>query len=311
MTFARPPAGDDPNWPRASTWLAGDRDSPPRGERLRIVGVPCSVGSISPSEAWRTPARVREALERLSPWDPVTGGDLSTIDVSDLGDWPVADLDLDAAVAAIREHAESLDPNVSVHAFLGGDNAITRPCMKGLFPDLSDVGLITLDAHHDVRDLDDGPRNGTPVRGLILDGLDPHDVVQIGVGRFTNSAHYAGWCHERGITVITAAQVHADGIDAAVEAALHHLENVSNIYVDVDMDVLDMAFAPACPGARPGGLSPEQLYRAVTTLGTQGQVRAADFVEVDASADHDGRTLMAMAMTLLAFAAGIATRPRP
>jgi hypothetical protein len=182
-------------------------------------------------------------------------------------------------------------------------------CATGLFDgDLARAGLITLDAHHDVRHLDDGPRNGTPVRGLVADGLDPTRVVQIGIGRFTNSHAYATWCHERGIRTITAPEVHAAGIDEAVAVALDHLDDVAAIYVDLDVDVLDVAHAPACPGARPGGLTPDQLMRAASLLGAEPRVRAADLVEVDASADHDGRTVMATAMTLLAFAAGVALR---
>ncbi len=311
MTFARPPAGDDPLWPRASGWLDGSLrppGAPVAGEPLRVVGVPCSVGSISPSAAWRTPPAVRQALVRLSPWDPVGERDLALMDVADLGDWDVAGLGLVEAVAEIRGRAAELDPSEAVHVFLGGDNAITRPCARGLLGDLSGVGLITLDAHHDVRHLDDGPRNGTPVRGLISDGLDPASVVQIGIGRFTNSAAYAAWCRERGVHVITAPEVHARGIEAAVAQALERLAGVDALYVDLDVDVLDVAHAPACPGARPGGLTPEQLLTAATLLGAQPRVRAADLVEVDATADHDGRTVMATAMTLLAFAAGVAGR---
>jgi formiminoglutamase len=312
MTFARPPAGDDPQWPRASAWLAGDlrdEEAPVLGEPLRVVGAPCSVGSISPSEAWRTPPAVRQALARLSAWDPVTGRDLAGMDVADLGDWDVAELELARAVEVMLHHAGSLDPAAAVHVFLGGDNAVTRPCAAGLLgPDLGRVGLVTLDAHHDVRHLDDGPRNGTPVRGLIEDGLDPTHVVQIGIGRFTNSAAYAAWCDAQGIRWVTAPEVHDRGIDAVVGDALDHLEGCDAIYVDLDVDVLDVAHAPACPGARPGGLTPDQLYRAATLLGSEPRVRGADLVEVDAASDHDGRTVMATAQTLLAFAAGVASR---
>jgi arginase family enzyme len=78
--------------------------------------------------------------------------------------------------------------------------------------------------------------------------------------------------------------------------------------VDLDVDVLDAAFAPACPGARPGGLAPADLLTAARRLGAEPRVAAADLVEVDASADADGRTVMVTAMAALAFAAGVAER---
>ena len=57
-------------------------------------------------------------------------------------------------------------------AFLGGDNAITRPLVNGLAEgDLDRVGILTLDAHHDVRITDNGPTNGSPIRGLSEAGF--------------------------------------------------------------------------------------------------------------------------------------------
>lgn len=310
MTFARPPAGDDALWPRASAWLDGSlggarTDAP----ILRVVGVPTSVGSISASAAWRTPSEVRAALQRLSPYDPVEGIDLArAVRAEDLGDWDVAGLDLQSAMDRTGEKAAGLDVDAAVHVFLGGDNAITRPVVTGLHgPDLDRVGVITLDAHHDVRHLDDGPRNGTPIRGLVADGIDPTHVVQLGIGRFTNSRPYADWCREHGIGVVTMRDVHANGIGWAVDRALAQLDGVDVIHLDVDMDVLDVAYAPACPGARPGGMTPDQLFEAVRRLGGHPRVRSADLVEVDPTTDEGGRTVMATAMALLAFAVGVAT----
>lgn len=309
MSFTRPPAGDDPQWPRASAWLgSGDPASAP----LQVVGVPTSVGSISPSDAWRTPPTVRQALARLSPWDPDTGTDLqAALPCADLGDWPVAELDLEPAMHEVLRLARDLDRD-AVHVFLGGDNAITRPWVVGRCgPDLSRVGLVTLDAHHDVRHLDDGPRNGTPVRGLLADGLPGANVVQLGIGAFTNSHAYADWCREQGITWRTADEVRAVGAAAAMRDALDRLAHCEVIAVDLDVDVLDSAYAPACPGARPGGLTPTDLVAAARVAGADPRVVGADLVEVDATTDVDGRTVMATAMALLAFAAGVASRPAP
>ena len=312
MTFDRPPATDDPQWPRASAWLAGEDDTRTHedAQRLRVVGVPTSAGSISHSEAWRTPGAVREALQRLSTWDPVTGTDLrEAVAVEDLGDWDVADLDLGTAMARVRDHAGALEVAAATHVFLGGDNAITRPLTTGLHgPDLDQVGVITLDAHHDVRHLDDGPTNGSPIRGLVEDGVLGHHVFQLGIGRFTNSPAYARWAADQRIRSITTDEIHLHGITWAVRQVLGHLPDVRTIHVDLDLDVLDVASAPACPGARPGGLLPHQLFTAAALLAAEPRVRSFDLVEVDASADPDGRTVMATASTLLHIAAGLARR---
>lgn len=312
MTFDREPAADDPQWPRASAWLDGSDATVPDDDapRLRVVGVPTSAGSISHSEAWRTPPAVRRALARLSTWDPVGGVDLRTaVAVEDLGDWDVADLALVPAMDRVHDLAAGLDDTAAVHVFLGGDNAITRPVTTGLLgPDLDDIGVITLDAHHDVRHLDDGPTNGSPVRGLLADGLPGANVVQVGLGRFTNAPVHARWAAAHGIRGITVDQVHERGIRWAVGEALAHLSHVRAIHVDLDVDVLDVAHAPACPGARPGGLLPHHLHEAAGLLAAAPRVRSFDLVEVDAATDHDGRTVMVCATTLLRIASGLTDR---
>ena len=83
------------------------------------------------------------------------------------------------------------------------------------------------------------------------------------------------------------------------------------VYVDLDVDVLDRAFAPGCPGARPGGITPRQLFEAAFAAGIHSSVRAVDIVEVDPEADVAHLTVDAAALTLLNVAAGFAAREPP
>jgi arginase family enzyme len=205
--------------------------------------------------------------------------------------------------------AESL-PAAPVKAFLGGDNALTRPLVRGLCAgDLSRVGVLTLDAHHDVRLTAGGPTNGSPIRGLIEDGLPPNRVVQVGIHSFANSSEYRAYCAEWGIEVVTMNTVDEVGAGWVVTSALQDLARRCDwIYVDVDVDVLDLAFAPACPGARPGGMTPRQLAAACRASGAHPKVRAVDFVEVDPGRDRDGLTVMNAATAFLSFVSGMTAR---
>jgi arginase family enzyme len=194
--------------------------------------------------------------------------------------------------------------------FVGGDNAITRPLVTGLWgDDLAATGVLTFDAHHDVRTLDRGPSNGSPIRGLVEDGLPPAHIVQVGIHTFANSAAYRRWCEERGILVISMRRVQKDGIDSVVNGALGRLAGrCARIFVDFDIDVLDRAFAPACPGSRPGGMAPRDLLRAAELCGAHPGVAACDLVEVDPERDRDDLTLMNTAAVLLSFASGLVLR---
>jgi formiminoglutamase len=297
---------NDPLWPRASQWLAGGGS--PTGPRLGVVGVPLSRTSISPSGAHTTPTAVRAALRRFATYHADLDVDLDVLSVTDAGDLKVTELEGQAALAAVDAGVGEL-PTFDLLVLLGGDNAITRPAMRTLLPRLASAGLLTLDAHHDVRGFHAGPTNGTPVRGLIDDGLPGEHVVQIGIGSLTNSRAYRAWCDERGITVVSADQARSRGVGALVRAELDRLAaTCDDVYVDLDVDVVDRAFVPGCPGARPGGLLPSDLLAAAAEAGRHPSVRAVDIVEVDATADPSGITADLAAMCLLSSAAGLAAR---
>lgn len=295
----------DPGWPNASIWLTEEAIEP----ELLIVGVPSSQASINASRADLAPLEVRHRLDRFSTFHGELGVDFGSVRVRDMGNWAVSEIAMTPMIDEVIGLARAL-PKVNLSLFIGGDNAITRPLVAAQATDLADVGLITFDAHHDVRSLKDGPTNGTPIRGLIEEhGLRGRNVVQIGSHSFANWAHYRNYCDEVGITVVTAQHVERIGVKAAVDVALNQLSAICDIiYVDVDIDVLDRAFAPACPGARPGGLTVRQLAQGVALCAAHPAVTTMDFVEVDPTADVGHQTLDVLAHLLLTAVAGYATR---
>jgi arginase family enzyme len=133
-------------------------------------------------------------------------------------------------------------------------------------------------------------------------------VIQIGIQPFTNSAAYARVAREEGITVVTADEVYLRGIGLVVNHALASLgERADAIYVNLDVDVLDRAFAPACPGSRPGGLQPWMLRQAARLCGQHPRVLIMDIVEIDPTKDVADATSLAAASFLLAYASGMAS----
>lgn len=295
---------DDRLWLRASDWILGHTDGSPT---IDLVGVPSSVASITPSNARTAPAAFRAALAGFSPFDGEREIDLTSVAVVDHGDLGIDDTSMVTSQAEIAARVTELEL-AGIPVFVGGDNAITRPLVRTVADDLSRIGVITLDAHHDVRVLDDGPRNGTPIRGLIEDGLPGSNVVQIGIHSFANSAAYRRYCDEHDITVIPMTEVDERGAEGVAAVALDRLGHLEAIYVDFDIDVLDRAYAPGCPGARPGGMTPRQLGGVGFELGRHRHVVAADLVEVDPDRDRDGVTMQAMVHTFLSFVAGVAAR---
>jgi formiminoglutamase len=293
----------DPHWPRASAWLAG-ACLPHAIGSLTILGAPSAQGSITPGRCDLAPAAIRKALERFSTYDLNTGRDVRLLRVQDLGDLDIATLTPEQAFEPIRDAVAG--PTL---VLLGGDNSITRPGVHGLGPDLKQCGLLTLDAHFDLRHLEGGLTNGNPVRTLLRDGLPGDHIFQIGLQSFANSEAYAAVAWEAGIHVASADCVRDRGIDHVLHDALDHLDQrVERIYVDLDLDVLDRIYAPAAPGARPGGLMPHQVRRAAYLCGAHPKVGILDLVEIDPTRDIADATVLTAAACLLEFASGILGR---
>jgi formiminoglutamase len=201
-----------------------------------------------------------------------------------------------------------LAPRARLILAVGGDNSITRSVGLALWQqDPSRGGLITVDAHHDLRD---GRSNGSPVRELIEAGLPGARVVQIGIASFANSPAYAARARELGITVITREQVERRGVDDVMAQALEITAAApGGVYVDLDVDACDRAVVPACPAALPGGFSAFQMRRLAYLAGHSPFVRCVDITEVDAAADSaDQRTVRLGALLMLEAACGLASR---
>jgi formiminoglutamase len=284
----------DPLWPRAGDWpaLAGHVD-------LALIGVPTWRTSISATNAGQTPDAVRAMIPRYSEFFHAGGRALTFADCGNATD---PDADEDAAIAVIA----AVDADLLVA--LGGDNAATVPTALGRWGDrLATAGLVTVDAHYDLRD---GRSNGSPVRRLVEAGLDGRRVVQVGISDFANSAEYAARARDLGITVVLRdellrrpmADVMAEALELAGSAG-------GPVHVDLDVDACDRSVAPACPASVPGGIAAHELRAAARAAGRHPLVESIDLVEVDATADTpDARTVRLVALCVLEAAAGLALR---
>ncbi|MGN7797502.1 arginase family protein [Leifsonia sp. 22587] len=294
------PLSVDPLWPRAGGWAPLGPD----GADLTLLGIPTHETSLSPTGAQATPGAVRDALRRYSAFVP--GLDVEALRFADAGDVesPDAPGGRERAIDAMA-HAVGLS---RLTVAVGGDNALTVPAALGAFgPDLGAAGLITLDAHHDLRD---GRSNGSPVRELLEAGLDGRRVVQIGIADFANSAAYTRRAAEHGITVIPRDALHTRPLDDVVAEALEIAGAAGGpVHVDLDVDVCDRSVAPGCPASVPGGLAAWELRRVARLLAASPSVRSIDIAEVDATADApDQRTVRLAALLVLEAAAGLASR---
>ena len=288
-------------WQRANTLFKPNL----KQADIALLGFPVHKSSITPNSCHLAPKAIRSALARYSTYSASGDVDLRELKITDLGD--VTGADSNNGKKVIAKKVSGLLDRYGLLIALGGDNSITYTVTSGLFGDLSKVGLITLDAHHDLRD---GNSNGSPVWRLIQAGLPGKNIVQIGISDFANSKEYSDRAKEAGIFVITRAQLRNKSIQDAMKQAFAHLgRNVDHIYVDLDVDVCDRSVAPACPAATPGGISADELRQAAFLAGANYKVRAVDITEIDPKRDSkDERTVRLAALLVLEIAAGYKTR---
>lgn len=269
------------SWFSAADLLTRDAAAP-----VALLGAPLGLGSITPTRCDLAPEKVRAALKRMSVYDLETETDLSTLRVFDAGDVAVAKLEPADALNPIVKQLEPLVRDHFLTLLVGGNNAVTRPAIHALDPTLQRVGLLTLDAHFDLRDTDCGLTNGNPVQALLEDGMPGSHIAQIGLLPFANTKKAHQKAKDAGIYVATAAACRAQGFAAIAENALERLAGRCDvIHVDFDIDVIERGLLPGAPGARPGGVTPQDFFDATRLICAHPQVRSVDLTEFDPALD--------------------------
>lgn len=294
---------NDSKWRSAAT-MVFDRPIDAR-RNVAMFGVATYQTSVSPRSSTSTPDAIRAALHRYSTWSWASRVDLADyVAVVDHGD--VTDPDGDGARERLAAMLEEVDTPLAM--FLGGDNAATWHALGAFAGEqLDQFGLITLDAHLDMRD---GRSNGSPVRQLLDEGLDARHVVQVGLGEYSNSAAYARDSLKRGVRIIERDAFHREDATVIARRALEVArQGGRQVYVDIDLDVADRSVVPGCPASAPGGLSADEVRRFVRELTSSKHVVAIDFTEVDVDQDApDQRTVRLAALLVLEALAGVQRR---
>jgi arginase family enzyme len=290
-------------WPNLSDLVS----SASEGARIGLVGAPLAAGSVTPGRCDLAPALLRATLRRIGRYDVETRGELAT-EILDYGDVELGDLTIDGATDPIREAVAASTAQHELTLLVGGNNAVTRPGVLGLGLPLDRIGLITLDAHFDMRDLDQGLGNGNPVRALLEDGLPGANIAQVGLASFANSRKMHEDAIAAGNLAVTMAEVRRDGINEAVKRALAHVSHCEAVAVDCDIDVIDRSQFPAAPGARPGGMAVHDFFAAVRELASCPRVRLIDLTEWDPPLDATDLSALTAARWVAECLAGFEMR---
>ncbi|WP_061808944.1 formimidoylglutamase [Rossellomorea vietnamensis] len=281
-------------------WVEGKKGD------IAIIGAPLSKPSISHSGASFAPDAIRRCLNSFTTYNIERGTDLADDNktIIDFGDIIMHPTSIEESHQRIYESTKvAVSTNAAPFTIiLGGDHSITTSTVKAIKETKGTVGIIQFDAHHDLRNTEDGgPTNGTPFRRLLEGGhIQGEHLIQIGIRNYANAKAYHDYAIEQGVTVYTMKDVRPQNITKLIQESLAQLESkVDTIYLSVDMDVLDQAFAPGCPAIGPGGMHPDTLTEAVQTALHHPKVHTMDIVEIDPTLDIRDMTSRVASLLLL------------
>jgi formiminoglutamase len=280
-----------------------------QGEEVKgvaIAGAPLSKTSISHSGAFLAPQTIRSMLQSFSTYSIEQETDLWDNVITDFGNIEMHVTDLIESQSRIYSALKEIQQK-HAHAVvitIGGDHSVSASAIKAFQETRGRVGIIQFDAHFDLRNLEDGgPSNGTPFRQLIENGvIEGNQLIQLGIRDFSNGKLYHEYAKEHGVTVHTMGDIRREGLLTVLKKSVEQLkQSTESIYISLDMDVLDQAYAPGCPAIGPGGLDSHSLIEGIQYLGEVEEVKGMDIVEIDPSLDFRNMTSRLAAFIIMQF----------
>jgi agmatinase len=262
-----------------------------------IVGAPFDGGVTNRPGARYGPRAIRAAsnLGRGAYHLGLEVQPLRVLRVFDFGDASVVPVDIERSHEAIREKVGAVLAAGAVPVVLGGDHSVAFPSATAVAEAVGKgkLGVVHFDAHADTAEDEWGTLygHGTPMRRLIESGAVPgRSFVQVGLRGYWPPPDVVAWMHEQGMRWHLMDEIIQRGFDAVLDDAIAEaLDGPEAIYLSVDVDVLDPAFAPGTGTPEPGGLSSRELLRAVRRVAGSTHLAGVDVVEVAPPYDGPGQ----------------------
>lgn len=259
---------------------------------IAILGIPFD-GAVSASRgAAAAPDRMRELSKILSPFTE-EGIDLRGLKIADRGNVPLT-LHWERLFQEVEDQAAGLLQAGAFCLFLGGDHSVTIPLVKAFASCHASgpVGVIHLDSHCDLMDCYGGhiwSHACTQRRSLEQANIAAAHLALVGI-RSYEAEELAFLRENSAVTVIGARRFCRQGLVKTVEQVCAAMAKASAVYLSLDIDVLDPAFAPGTGTPEGGGLNTRDAMELVGAFLNHLPVKAMDIVEVSPPLDHSDIT---------------------
>jgi formiminoglutamase len=273
-------------------------------------GIARNGGRVGASNA---PTEIRKHLAKLTPYaGPMFKIHLNEIAIVDLGD--IQQGPLEAMHEIAMETARELQEAGKIVLAIGGGHDITYPLVKGFKSGAqTEIGLINIDAHLDVRPRKEGLHHSGSSFRLLLeeDIIAGRQFAEIGIQPFVNAQAYFDWTLQQGTRILTfedATTSHLPNAFEECEFAITLGDESTPLYLSFDMDAVRASDAPGVSAPAPLGFLAEEALELAVAVGLSKRVKMFDLVEVNPLFDLDGRTARLAARMIAGFLAGVANR---
>lgn len=275
---------------------------------IAVMGVPFDGGTSFRPGARFGPSHVRESSRLLRPYNPEFDiSPFAATQVVDAGDLNVTPFSIDEAVAQIERGARNLGERAARIVTIGGDHTIALPLLRAAHAKHGPISVVHFDAHLDTWDtyFNAPVTHGTPFRRASEEGLlDPEGCMHVGIRAPLYGVGDLADDRRLGFAAVSAVEAVDIGMKGVIEKVLARVGD-RPMYVSVDIDVLDPAFAPGTGTPEPGGLQSRELLSVLRGLSSANLI-GADVVEVSPAYDHAQLTGLAAAHTIYEIVSGMA-----
>jgi agmatinase len=263
---------------------------------VAILGIPFDGGTSYRPGARFGPQAIRQASRHLrTRYHPAYDREpFVEMQVADAGDVPCNPYSITQAIAQIQNSATELLGKVKGIVSLGGDHTVAVPLLRAVNHHHGPVALVHFDAHLDTWDTYFGApyTHGTPFRRASEEGLFIDDVsMHVGIRGPLYSRDDLKQDAELGFRVIHCDEFQTEGIDLVVRRIRDRVGD-HPLYLSIDIDVLDPAYAPGTGTPEVAGMTSRELVNVLRGFAGMNIV-AADIVEVAPAYDHAEITALA------------------
>ena len=247
-----------------------------------VLGVPFDVTSTYRTGARFGPTAIRQASLNIETYSFRSGVDVENIKIHDLGDLHVS-TDTGKTLEMLQSVIKDIVSAGKIPVTIGGEHTITLGIAKGLGKAASKTAIVSFDAHLDLRNEYSGLKvSHTTFMRRTNEEVRPAKIIEVGTRAVCKEE--LKYAKEANIDFFTTQYIRKEGSALVAKLLKEKLATCKNVYLSVDMDILDPAFVPAVQNPEGDGLG---MHHLLDILGSICDERVVGFDVLEIAPDYD------------------------